>query len=170
MKTSNRGLAKIPSISNSYKRMSGGTPIISVGDISSSGPKLKSKKESALERYEAERAVREAEEEEKIGKDPAYAYFKKINLLQGKSALDSLNKEIAKEQQMKGVFSSQTGAGQDYKKWRNFQEVQSGSPRGQFLIQQRLAQIGGDVNSPEYKDMSSRLRNAQLAQKTNTLY
>lgn len=151
------------SLSDSYTRFSG--PTVTLSSLGG-GPKIKSKKQSALERYEAERAVREAEEEEKIGKDPAYAYFKKINLLQGKSALDSLNKAIAKEQQMKGVFSSQTGAGQDYKKWKNFQEVQAGTPIGKSLMMQRATQL--DVNDPEYKEIQRRLSTG--TQQNNPFY
>jgi hypothetical protein len=43
-----------PSIAGSYQRIAGATPIISV---SNSGPNFKSKTESALERYRAEKAV-----------------------------------------------------------------------------------------------------------------
>ena len=45
-----------PSITSSYQRITGGTPNISVSNL---GPNLKSKTESALERYAAEKAVEE---------------------------------------------------------------------------------------------------------------
>jgi hypothetical protein len=54
METSVQRSSKIPSISDSYKRITGGTPIISVGNP---GASYKSQTESALEKYRAEKAV-----------------------------------------------------------------------------------------------------------------
>jgi hypothetical protein len=162
------------SISSSYNRIYGGTPIISVGNTGKSGfkgMKLKSKKESALEGYEAEKAVREAEEAEKIVKDPFYKTSQNMYKLMGKNVLDSYNKQQQQEEQMKVRFNRETGGTDEgYGKWRNYQEVKAGTPSGQFLMSQRLAQLGGDVNSAEYKDVASQLRNAQLSSKKNTLY
>jgi 16S rRNA C967 or C1407 C5-methylase (RsmB/RsmF family) len=56
METSVQRSSKIPSISDSYKRITGGTPIISVGNP---GASYKSQTESALEKYQAEKAVAE---------------------------------------------------------------------------------------------------------------
>jgi hypothetical protein len=50
------GSSMAPSITSSYQRIAGGTPTITV---SNAGPNLKSKTESAMERYEAEKAINE---------------------------------------------------------------------------------------------------------------
>lgn len=80
METSAKRSSISPSIDRSYRRISGGTPIISVGNIGG-GAKIKSKTESALERYEAERAVklREAKDnwEDKYGPG-SYAKLQKV--------------------------------------------------------------------------------------------
>jgi hypothetical protein len=54
-------ILKDNSLANSYSRISGGTPIIkTTGGIGSmGGSQLKSKTQSAMERYEAEKAVEE---------------------------------------------------------------------------------------------------------------
>lgn len=93
METSLQRSQTTPSIASSYSRISGGTPIISVGSAGGSGPKFKSKKESALERYEAERAVREAEEDEKIAKDPSYKYLKDIRDMQANAVMNAFEDE-----------------------------------------------------------------------------
>jgi hypothetical protein len=63
METSVNKSSKNPSISDSYKRISGGTPIISVGN---SGASYKSKTQAALEKYNAERAVGLQKEKDEI--------------------------------------------------------------------------------------------------------
>ena len=92
METSAKRSSISPSIDRSYRRISGGTPIISVGNIGG-GAKLKSKKESAMERYEADRAVREAEEKERLEKDPGYRYQKGIQTDIANAAIKALEKE-----------------------------------------------------------------------------
>ena len=92
METSVNRSSTAPSIDSSYRRISGATPIISVRNIGG-GTKLKSKKESAMERYEADRAVREAEEKEKLEKDPAYRYQKGIKTDMANAAIKALEKE-----------------------------------------------------------------------------
>ena len=87
--------------------------------------------------------------------------------MKGQSALNSLNQSINKEEQMKLNFSRQFGTGnQDYQKWRNFQEVQAGTPAGKFLMMQRASQL--DVNDPEYKDIQQRL--STRTQQNNPFY
>jgi hypothetical protein len=92
METSAKRSSISPSIDRSYRRISGGTPIISVGNIGG-GAKLKSKKESAMERYEADRAVREAEEKERLERDPAYRYQKGVQTDMANAAIKALEKE-----------------------------------------------------------------------------
>ena len=154
------------SISDSYSKFYGPTVTLT---STGSGPKIKSKTQSALERYEADRAVREAQEQEKISKDPAYAYIKKINFMKGQSALNSLNQSINKEEQMKLNFSRQFGTGnQDYQKWRNWQEVSAGTPVGKFLMMQRSAQL--DPNDPEKKEINQRLYGPNKQKPNNSFY
>lgn len=171
MQTSITNASTTPSIASSYNRIYGGTPVISEsGSRGSNKFKLKPKKESALEGYEAEKAVMDKAEADKISSDPGYAALKELQKIQGQYALDRLNQSKLEEEKMRSRFNLETGGRQDFQKWRNFQDVQSGTARGQSLMQQRLAELGGDVNSAEYKGLSSQLRNAQLAQKPNTLW
>jgi hypothetical protein len=109
-------------------------------------------------------------EADRISSDPAYATLRGIQKIQGQSAFDRFNKLKTEEEQMRSKFNKETGSGQDFQKWRNYQEVQAGTPYGQSLMSQRLTELGGDVNSPEYKDLSLKLRNSQLSSKKNTLY
>ena len=156
------------SLSDSYTRFSG--PTVTLSSLGG-GPKIKSKKQSALERYEAERAVREAEEEEKIGKDPAYAAAKKARDILGKNELAVLNQlEKAKDQrnrQSMTRFNAMGGGSErDYERFKNFEDVQAGTPRGKFLMMQRATQL--DVNDPEYKDIQQRL--STRTQQNNPFY
>lgn len=83
------------SISDSYNRISGGTPVIKYtggyGGSNSNGPQFKSKTESALERYAAEKAVMDKEEEDKMARDPMYALYKKLYGNVGNNLLGSSN-------------------------------------------------------------------------------
>jgi hypothetical protein len=63
METSAKRSQATPSIASSYSRISGGTPIISVGNP---GVSYKSKTESALEKYQAEKAVAEQAKKDAI--------------------------------------------------------------------------------------------------------
>lgn len=96
METSAKKSSISPSIDRSYRRIFGGTPIISVGNIGG-GAKLKSKKESAMERHEADRAVREAEEKERLERDPAYRYQKGIETTVANAAIKALEKETREQ-------------------------------------------------------------------------
>lgn len=102
METSAKRSSISPSIDRSYRRISGGTPIISVGNIGG-GAELKSKKESVMERYEADRAVREAEEKERLEKDPAYRYQKGVQTDIANAAIKSREME---EEKMNRYFKS----------------------------------------------------------------
>lgn len=95
METSAKRSSISPSIDRSYRRISGGTPIISVGNIGG-GAKLKSKKESAMERHEADRAVRDAEEKERLETDPAYRYQKGVKTDMANAAIKWREMEVEK--------------------------------------------------------------------------
>lgn len=79
METSANRSSINPSISSSYNRISGGTPIISVGNP---GVSYKSKTQSALERYNAEKAVAEQSKKDAMIAQygqAGYDMFMKVN-------------------------------------------------------------------------------------------
>jgi len=181
------------SLEDSYERFYG--PTVKLTSGGNTGPNIKSKKQSALERYEAEKAVRQKEFEEMYGNQGSYERkliaerdiaerFNpglKLRRNYDEKVIENLKSyyegEEKKEAQNRANYNiaapfrgAQGGTDADYKKWRNYQEVQQGTPRGQFLLMQRAAQIGGNVNSAEYKDVQQQLRNAQLNQGYNNLY
>jgi hypothetical protein len=81
----------MPSITNSYKRITGSTPNISVGAIGGmGGPNFKSKKDSALEEYEAEKAVEEQRFKDAFIKQYGEAGYD--NLLEGRKAFEDQQK------------------------------------------------------------------------------
>jgi hypothetical protein len=175
------------SLSDSYSRFSG--PTVTLSSIGS-GPNTKSKKQSALERYEAEKAVRAKEFEEMYGSggsyerkalserdvaerlDPSLALTRGVKDRYTKFANQRLQELEKQEAQNRANYnrSARGGTDADYRKWSNYQEVQRGTPIGQFLLMQRAAQLGGNVNSAEYRGVQQQLRNAQLASQPNNLY
>jgi hypothetical protein len=174
------------SLSDSYSRFSG--PTVTLTSIGS-GPNTKSKTQSALERYAAERAVRDKEFEEMYGKggsferkaraerdiaerlDPSLALTREVKDRYTKFANQRLQESDEAERQSRANYYYQGGGGSeaDYRKWSNWQNVQQGTPKGQFLLMQRASQIG-DVNSPEYKDIQQRIRNISSRPQPNNLY
>ena len=73
METSITRATNQPAIANSYQRISGGTPTISASNIGPGSPFYpKTKKQSALEDWEAQKAVMEAQEAYRRETDPYY--------------------------------------------------------------------------------------------------
>jgi hypothetical protein len=180
------------SISDSYSRFSGPTVTLS---STGSGPNIKSKKQSALERYEAEQAVREKQFQEQYGRGGMYErtalaqrdVAERLNpsLRLGRNVKDRLTNLANQRMQQADIAEAQNrhnyslaapfrGSGQnteeDYRRYSNYQQVQQGTPQGQFLMQQRAAQLGGNVNSAEYRGVQQQLRNALLGPSKNNLY
>jgi hypothetical protein len=104
-------ILKDNSLANSYSRISGGTPIIkTTGGIGSmGGSQLKSKTQSAMERYEAEKAVKE-----QMFKDQYISQYGEAGyeaLLKGKKILEDqqrakINKGMQSDYQM-GIDQAQ---------------------------------------------------------------
>jgi hypothetical protein len=186
-------IAPPKTINDSYTRFSG--PAVTLSSTGVAGPQIKSKKQSALERYEAEQAIREKEFQEKYGMGGMYertalaqrdvAERLDPSLRLGRNVKDRLTNSVNQRMQQADIAEAQNrynyslaapfrgaqgGTNADYQKWRNYQEVQQGTPGGRFLLMQRAAQLGGNVNSAEYKDVQQQLRNAQLNQGYNNLY
>jgi len=180
------------SLSDSYSRFSG--PTVTLTSIGS-GPNIKSKKQSALERYEAEKAVRQKEFEEMYGNQGSYErkLFTERDIAErldpslrlGRNVKDRLTNLANQRMQQADRAEAQNrynynlaapfrGSGQnteeDYRRYSNYQQVQRGTPQGQFLMQQRAAQLGGNVNSAEYRGVQQQLRNAVLGPSKNNLY
>jgi hypothetical protein len=180
------------SISDSYSRFSGPTVTLT---STGSGPNIKSKKQSALERYEAEQAVREQQFQEQYGKggmyertaraqrdvaerlDPSLALERNVKDRLTNLANQRMQQADRQEAQNRYNYNLQApyrgqgqGSEEDYRRYSNYQQVQQGTPQGQFLMQQRAAQLGGNVNSAEYRDVQQQLRNANLNQSRNNLY
>jgi hypothetical protein len=180
------------SLSDSYSRFSG--PNVTLTSIGS-GPNIKSKKQSALERYEAELAVREKEFEEQYGRggsverraraerdvserlNPGLALKRKYEELFAKNLKSYYEGAEKKEAQNRANYNiesrfrgAQGGTEADYQKWRNLQEIQSGSDMGRFLASQRAAQIR-NPNDPDYRYMQQIARgDLQRGTRSNDLF
>jgi hypothetical protein len=152
------------SLEDSYTKLLG--PTVQISSSGGAGPKIKSKKESALERYEAEQAVRQKEFEEMYGKggsyerkllaerDVAERFNPGLKLKRNfdEKLIENLNKYyenvVKKEEQNRANYNrvspfrgAQGGTDADYTEWRHQQ-----NPR---LL--RSAQLGSSANEYQWR-------------------
>jgi hypothetical protein len=158
-------------VADAYKRFSG--PEVNISSVES-GPNYMSLKQSALERYDAEKAVRDkrvledrkrAEEERqyRMSIDPQFRAQEKGRKATGEfmdriadvrvNQMSQMQQDAAEKMNINRTLFNNQGGGTaaQFQKFMNWNEAQSGSPAGKFLISEQIASQRPDVNSAQYK-------------------
>jgi exonuclease VII large subunit len=136
METSVQRSSKIPSISDSYKRITGGTPIISVGNP---GASYKSQTESALEKYRAEKSV----EDERF-KDQYIKQYGKVGYETYLEAMKTREEQLKAKQDL----YKKMGPPSDYQ--RGFAQAQENKRASESAAALSQGYAAGSQGGPRY--------------------